>query len=162
MFVSVRMSESVCECWWALCMCVCACTTPVWRCRGAEVSDCLVSVGSKLWQFALTVNLEEFLMELRSCQNSKCCCTFFSFFFFFFIFSLNPPSTTLFSVSWKKGKTWGGVRVVRQYPLRAPRHDKSSFAFSFAKSLTRWGKSEHVKDPANEVNTSDSASSKVV
>ena len=28
------------------------------------MSNCLVSVGGKLWWFALTVNLEEFLMEL--------------------------------------------------------------------------------------------------
>lgn len=69
----------------------CACVrvrvlaTRVCWCAGAEVSDCLVSVGSKLWQFALTVNLEEFLMELRSCQTSKC-------FTFSFLLSLFLPS----------------------------------------------------------------------
>lgn len=56
---------------------LCVCANPVWLHRGAEVSDCLVSVGGKLWRFALTVNLEEFLMELQSCQTSKCCTFFF-------------------------------------------------------------------------------------
>ena len=37
------------------------------------MSDCLVSVGSKLWRFALTVNLEEFLMELWSCLSFFLC-----------------------------------------------------------------------------------------
>lgn len=49
---------------------VCESVNAVWL-RGAEVSDCLVSVGVKLWRFALSVNLEEFLMELQGCQTSK-------------------------------------------------------------------------------------------
>ena len=70
MCVGTFVFESVC-----VCVCVCVCVDAVWLCRGAEVSDCLVSVGSKLWRFALTVNLEEFLMELWSCLS-----------FFFYVF----------------------------------------------------------------------------
>lgn len=66
------------------------------------MSDCLVSVGGKLWRFALTVNLKEFLMELQSCQTSKCCA-------YLFIFSSGKndvtgvdPYTTLCSVIRRK------------------------------------------------------------
>lgn len=90
-----------------ICVCVCVCirehfslnlcvfANPVWLHRGAEVSDCLVSVGGKLWRFALTVNLEEFLMELESCQASKCCTFFFPRWKERW---LDPPYTTRF---WK-------------------------------------------------------------
>lgn len=88
-----------------LCVCVCirehfslnlcVFANPVWLHRGAEVSDCLVSVGGKLWRFALTVNLEEFLMELQSCQASKCCTFFFPRWKERW---LDPPYTTRF---WK-------------------------------------------------------------
>lgn len=71
------------------------CVSAVWVGTGAEVSDCLVSVGSKLWPFAPAVNFEEFLMELWSCQTSE------SFFksYFFFIWkrdSLNRPVQAYF------------------------------------------------------------------
>lgn len=93
-FVSVR--TNVCVVSGQVLLSVCACvrkfvlTTHVCWCTGAEVSDCLVSVGSKLWQFALTVNLEEFLIELCSCQTSKCF-TFFSF-SLFLLFFLSLPA----------------------------------------------------------------------